>query len=821
MLTLENGPSAVPAVIETPVTEVRVHGIGGPTPEDLLDDPRPHQITGDAEAGFFVRRWTDPEDIGVPGEVEGYSWRGMNTCSKGKALWILLAPFALANLAGFMVRTADRRRRRVVEGLVRAAQLSLTLYLVIWLSIAAVDEFAYQCGTNEACWRKRPFAWLFSARFVHHSAAGHLLVGGGIVLLALGGLWLMVRSSGRYEDFGKDELVDGDDDREQRFGTPLARLDFWGRPETVRDLRNLHFGAAFALLGGIIGYAALHDVHGHDFAKSAFRTSVMAVIGSAFVLLFLWSWLADRKLGKRWWSRWAGATMLAVGSAVLLVAGALAWTGPKTMTSPMLPGLRWAFVAVVLSQAAVLFLVAVVCAPRTTLAGVAAILTIALAVPGTVQNHVKFKAFCLIFVAIAAVALMCLSPVVNRFVRHRILRMKDKRVDEYRLAPFLMSVLAYVVFYGLASALVGRLAAILGDPLPVGLNKPPPVGKVPIRYWHTDEWNGMVWCIGLAVVAATTAILYGWVLPHYRRNQMPCARVPEDYKVVDPKNVLFKRASKMVCRTGFIICLYDVVAVAGALAVALVAAATVVKYVGNHPVGPPARTASTIVLGGVAAGVVWIIRGSFKDESRRRSLGLAWDLMAFWPRHFHPFAPAVYSERAVPELRKGLIRVTADGRAVVSAHSQGTVLAWCALLQATPETRLQTVLVTHGSPLMKLYATFFPRYFSRDAFRRLANELAPGDPDGRCWTNFYRWTDPIGGALLEQGAPSGGELIVDVRHADPVDLSPDGEPPRIKGHGHYFDDPKVRARIAEIRRHLAADEQMASASRGSGPIREG
>jgi len=810
-------------MLSTPVTEVRVHGIGGPTPEDLVDDPRPHQITGDPEAGFFARRWTLPEDLGVPGAVEGYSWRGMNTCSKAKALWVLLAPFALANLAGFMVRTADRRRRRVVDGLVRAAQLSLTLYLVIWLSIAAVDQFSYQCGTNVDCWRNRRFDWLFSVRLVQQSAARHLLVGGAIVVLALGALWLMARSPGRYEHFGVGpEVVEGDDEREECFGTPLARLDFWRRPETVSDLRNVHLGAAFALLGGIIGYAALHDVHGHDVAKSAFRAAVMAAIGSAYVLLFLWSWYAERKTAwNHWWSRWAGAASLAVGSGLLLVAGVLAWTGPRKMTSLTLPGLRWAFVAVVLSQAAVLFLVAMACAPRTTLAGVATILAITVLVPDAVDRDVKFKAFFLIFVSVATVALMCLSPVFNRLVRHRILRIKDHDVDEYRLAPFLMSVLAYVVFYGLASALTGRVADALGDPLPVGLDKPLTAGRVPIRYWHTDEWNGVIWCVGLALVAVTAAFLYGWVLPHRRRNKMPCARVPADYGVVDSDNDLLTRAQKMVCRTGFIVCLYDVVAIAAALAVAVIAAANLIDYTGQHRVGSQARTVSGIVLGGVAAGVAWIIRGSFKNESRRRSLGLIWDLTAFWPRHFHPFAPAVYSERAVPELGKGLERVTAGGRAVVSAHSQGTVLAWCALLQASPDTRSRTVLVTHGSPLMKLYATFFPRYFSRDAFRRLADELAPGDTEGRRWTNFYRWTDPIGGALLEKDLPAPGELILDLRNPDPVDLSIDGEPPRIKGHGHYFDDPKVRALIADIRRHLAQDEQTVSASRGFGAVRGG
>ena len=809
MPTSGNGRSSPDMAVGTPVTEVRVHGIGGPTPEDLVDDPRPRQINGDGEAGFFVRRWTGPEEAGAPGRVEGYSWRGMNTSSKAKALWILLAPFALANLAGFMVQTADKGRRRVIEGLVRAAQLPLTLYLVIWLSIAAVDQFAYQCGTNRQCWENRWFAWLFSSDLLA-SRSRHLVVGAAIVLLALGLLWLVARSPRRYERYGVEPTVtQGDENREQSYGTPLARYDFWGRPDTVRDLLHVHVGASFALLGGVIGYAALHDQHeGHEAVKTLIPVAAVAVVAAAFILLFLWSWYAERepRPNKKWWSWWAGRLTLVLGSAVLMASATLAWVGPVPAVGRALPGLRWIFVAVVISQVALLLLIGLVCAPRTVLFGVVVIGGMVIAVSFYAAEHdVKFGLFCLFFVAIAAVALVCLSPVVNELVRRRILKRKDSKVEEYRLAPFLMSILAYVVFYGLASALTGRLADVLGDPLPTGLEKPLQKGAVPIRFWHTDEWNGVVWCIGFVLVALTAAVIYGWVLPQRRWNQMPCARVPDDYDVEGVDNDLLTKARKTVCRTGFIVCLYDAVAIAAALATALVLVAYSTDYVATHRAADPARAVSAIVLGAVAAGVVSIIRGSFKQESWRRSLGLIWDLMAFWPRHYHPLAPAVYSERAVPELRDGIARVTATGRTVVSAHSQGTVLAWCALLQSSPEALHRTVLVTHGSPLMKLYATFFPVYFSREAFQRLAGELAPGDPDGRRWTNFYRWTDPVGGALLDRD-PAPDDWIYDERNRDPVNLSWDGDPPRIKGHGHYFDDPKVQALIANVRRHLAGEQ---------------
>src|SRR5262249_4033506 len=83
------------------LTELRVHGVGGTPPETLLNDLAPAQVAGDRIAGFY--RTADYH----PGardsrHVEGYSWGGLTSRSSWRVLWLLLLPFLLGNLVGWM-----------------------------------------------------------------------------------------------------------------------------------------------------------------------------------------------------------------------------------------------------------------------------------------------------------------------------------------------------------------------------------------------------------------------------------------------------------------------------------------------------------------------------------------------------------------------------------------------------------------------------------------------------------------------------------------------------------------------------------------------
>ena len=132
----------------------------------------------------------------------------------------------------------------------------------------------------------------------------------------------------------------------------------------------------------------------------------------------------------------------------------------------------------------------------------------------------------------------------------------------------------------------------------------------------------------------------------------------------------------------------------------------------------------------------------YRNRSVRRLAGVVWDVATFWPRWFHPWSPPAYGERAVPQLGSRLDHLGA--RTVLSAHSQGSVLAVATLATAAPATRPRVALLTHGSPLSRLYSHFFPEYFSPELSSRVAQESAG-------WVNLWRPTDFIGGPIEAEG----------------------------------------------------------------------
>jgi len=109
-------------------------------------------VIGDATAGFYRRPGFEPsttqppiDDKGAlvsPGDLEAYDWGGFNTGGGWRAFWVLLLPFTLVNLAGWMVLNRSRLGRRSVQ----LFGLALSTALVAWLGAVVVDTIALQCG---------------------------------------------------------------------------------------------------------------------------------------------------------------------------------------------------------------------------------------------------------------------------------------------------------------------------------------------------------------------------------------------------------------------------------------------------------------------------------------------------------------------------------------------------------------------------------------------------------------------------------------------------------------------------------------------------
>jgi hypothetical protein len=127
------------------------------------------------------------------------------------------------------------------------------------------------------------------------------------------------------------------------------------------------------------------------------------------------------------------------------------------------------------------------------------------------------------------------------------------------------------------------------------------------------------------------------------------------------------------------------------------------------------------------------------------------------------------------------------GRVMLTAHSQGTVLAAAALVQpGCRPVNDQPALITFGSPLIKLYGWGFPAYFGPG----LLGPLAPGGSARVSdWHNFHYPTDPIGGPTV--GEPT------DIGLLDPAECYYvyGQAAPSAQGHSGYWADPRVWAVI--------------------------
>ena len=161
-------------------------------------------------------------------------------------------------------------------------------------------------------------------------------------------------------------------------------------------------------------------------------------------------------------------------------------------------------------------------------------------------------------------------------------------------------------------------------------------------------------------------------------------------------------------------------------------------------------TAFGVYLTGLAAaGLVSLGFLAFRDARVRRYVGILWDVATFWPRANHPLTPPCYGERAVPELARRTAAMTsgAEDLVILSAHSQGSVLAAAMLMRPQPGAG-RVALLTYGAPLRRLYARFFPAYFGPGAFSDVQTNT-----QGR-WLNLWAPSDPIGAWVLTGRGPS-------------------------------------------------------------------
>lgn len=277
--------------------EIRVHGVSGTPPEGMLDLSSADDVTrvaGDSTTGYWQRTddgenklapWMRPPGrpaTGTDWRVEAYSWGALTSGARGslsRAAWLLLTPFALANIASWArpalaipparpatagedgpVPTFSPQRWAAV--VIRLAGLALTCLLVAGSATVSIDLVAFQCfrGGDLLCpslpsqlhFLAEP-GWEAPARRVSIAAVGPLLV------LAM--LWFLGRATvQRYEDV--PDRSEGTDTRGSE-GKPtktyphlLETTAMWNGRRRWRWLAAVHLMGGLATVVLLTGWTA-------------------------------------------------------------------------------------------------------------------------------------------------------------------------------------------------------------------------------------------------------------------------------------------------------------------------------------------------------------------------------------------------------------------------------------------------------------------------------------------------------------------------------------------------------------------------------------
>ncbi|WP_367123181.1 hypothetical protein [Streptomyces phytohabitans] len=759
--------------------ELLVHGVGGTTPQEMLNDPRTERVSGDGTAAVH-RRADDvdaeerPADYAEQPIPEAYCWSNLTSGNSARALWLLLLPFMVANLAHWARPSADPRGRAVrAHGvLVRLLSLSLTVLLVAAACQVALDLFAWQCAGTPDCSTGRDWLGFLAVDADGTggwwSQPGRRLVVAALVPTALTVLlwWLSHRTWSAYESQPPLRRPVAEDAPEGAARPALCLPGFWYGRRLVARLRAAHTAA------GLLTVAAALTAATARFDGGSGGTGALDATGLALAALIAagaaWATYAVCRRGRKerqpddTLDRVTVRLLPAAAGAVLALAAAHAfWSRPGWRSTGQLPGDE------------------------------------TFAVLAVVQGT--------LIVALAALGVRL----------HRASRVP--RTALAGLAPAAVAMLAC----GLGGLMSGGVTQWVSDRLDGSIPGPPTL--------LTWQASAIPVLLGIVLV-----VLLGLLVRVRRSGSRLVPHLHEGYAAedADRDESRSRRIAGAIARAGVTDTAPPLVGLVAAVALALGAAAVLGTWLTGDVPGTAADGAPDVVDGladSVQALGSWLVgfgfllllttgRRAYRDASARRTIGILWDVGTFWPRAAHPFAPPCYAERAVPDLVWRMATWTherPDGRLVISGHSQGSVLAAAAVWQLDPDTRRHVALLTYGSPLERLYGRWFPAYFGPDELASLHREVD-------CWRNLWRLTDPIGGPVRLPG-----DTAPDVDRGPLLDPLAYGRtvrqplPAPILGHSDYQADPAFEEErsglLARLRRGRRVPAQQGAATAGAGP----
>ncbi|MFJ9638989.1 hypothetical protein [Streptomyces sp. NPDC101178] len=717
--------------------ELLVHGVGGATPQEMLGDPRTVRVTGDATAAVY-RRTEDadgeqhPERYRDEPVAEAYCWSGLTSGNGSRALWLLLLPFMVVNLAHWMRPTATGRRRavRLYGVVVRLVALSLTVLFTAAACEVALDLVAWQCAGTSACSERRSWlGFLSSHQGGWWSQPGRRLALAAVVPAALVGLlwYLSNRTWSAYESQSPLDATDADgsdpdgteevhgpgaqgiaDDPESARPVPpaLSRPGFWYGRRLVSRLRAAHTAAGFLTVAAfVMGAAARHD--------RTVGSSVPPVFG------------------------------LVIEAALLLCAVVAVWVVCRRGRSESVRDTRvdGALITYLPGSALALLGLAVVHAGWSRPEWVSS---------GSLSGETTFR-----LLALGQGLLVVIMALVARSLYRRA---PEPRTTLYGLGGPSVAMLACALGGVMTGGVAQRVADWLDGPGTPGTGRGSIIEGPPVLL----SWQASVIPVLLLLLLGPVVFL---VVRTARRARRMGPAIEAEYAPEPPDRARTRRIARIRATAGLTDSAPWIIGVVSAATLLLGSAAVVGSWASGEvpglatdgaaaPVESFAEAAQSMGSWLIGFGFILFVasgRRAYRDASARRTIGILWDVGTFWPRASHPFAPPCYAERAVPDLasRMSAWTATTQGRLIISGHSQGSVLAAAAVWQLPDSARRRVGLLTYGSPIERLYGRWFPSYFGPVPLLGLNRSV-------HCWRNLWRATDPIGGPVRLSAVPDPG-----------------------------------------------------------------
>lgn len=821
------------------VVELRVHGVSGTPPEQLLDTPLVEQVAGDGTAGFYRPRLPqerrdprDPsDDVHSSGPLlEGYAWGGLTSGAPSRALWLLLLPFTLTNVAprmrprGAPVKGIHAANLWILWFVGRLLALSMTALIVTAIAGVSDDLFAWQCGTSgRSCDKASPRAVLHP--ILGLSLEHRLAVGMLAPFLALALLWLISgRTINNYESVPTTVWQNRDlkGHRSSAIEPTLDSAWMWRNEELVRRLRHLHlmtgFGTALwvgtypfggwdtvrivtaaVLAAYVVTMLCLPQFTGRESNPVFYWLNIaiwvmLSAEGAAALIALVWHHPLPHHVAAQGLPGFAGTALLifcvqlglVIAFAISVIVMAVGGRTAKDQTpdthhdDPTLPRALWNCSAIVLAAFA-LFLGAVFSAGVYVFAtawlstgslkpGFGAVTKSAAAfhVPNTIREADRAYT-----VSVALLGLVILGVVIA-FALNRVARLVHLR--HWPSAPYR-----------------AELIAAYGEPTVD--SDPERAMTIAKTFWlarqvdHAQRLLAVIVAAGVVVVAFFTTLLV--IAPGHTTGS--CLVRWHNY--TGPHGPVGACGSGRVRRW-----LFD-----GWLS------ARSLEGTGAYLV------VLTLVL------LVALGAAAFRVDRTRRSVGILWDLASFWPRAAHPFAAPCYAERAVPDLITRVYWHTVESgrRVILSAHSQGTVISAATLLQldkidstaadgetgTAPRMIPSVAFLSFGCVLRRLYARYFPAYFSVTALDYVRTVLTEPGHRPR-WRNLWRFSDYVGGQVTAgpppQSIAGGADPDIEVACTDPRWARTPGDTrwPKAHMHSDYWHDPVFATTVAELAQQL-------------------